>query len=498
MAESKEKDTKKPRTPFTRNTWLYIGSVIILIIVVVTFIGAPVATSTMGGSRLVFGRYGGEDIIYQPGNFFARQYEIVAQTLRDSGDTSNIELQLRLAWREAFNRAVLHKAIQQAAGQAGMSVSETRVDEMVAQDPRFLVNGRFDAAAYRSTSSQEQFALRKFHRENAKFDQVIEDTLTITPFSTAEKEFVAAMTGPQRSFDVVRFPFSDFPEDQVKQFVSENESLFVQLDLAVITLADRDEAEQIRAEAMTPGNPFGNLARTYSRDLYADQDGEIGEIYGHELQQELINPTDLDVILALSEGDVSLPIETTSGWSIYMVASRPNEPSLDNNSIISEARAYMQIYEQGRIQDYIRAEAEQFAVEARTAGFENAVAETGRDVLSTGFFPINYGNNQFFGQLQSREIPELSDAAFREQFFTTAFGLEVNGVSEPVILRQSALVLKLKEERPASEEDQEFITQYYDAIARQFYSREIETAFIDQDEFEDNFNQAFNRYVLGN
>jgi peptidyl-prolyl cis-trans isomerase D len=499
MAESKEKDTKKPRTPLTRSTWLYIGSIVILIIVVVTFIGAPVATSTMGSSRLVFGRYGGEDILYQPGNFFARQYEVVAQSLRDSGDTSNIELQLRLAWREAFNRTVLHKAVQQAAGSAGMTVSESRIDEMVAQDPRFLVNGRFDAAAYRNTSNQEQFALRNFHRENARFDQVIQDTLTVTPFSTAEREFVATMTGPQRSFEVVRFPFSEFPEEQVRQYVSENENLFTRLDLAVITLADRDEAERIRDDATTPGNPFGNLARTYSRDLYADQDGEIGEIYGHELQQELVNPDDLDVILALSEGDISSPVETTSGWSIYQAVAPASSPVPDEDAIIAEARSYMQMFEQGRIQDFVRAEAENFAVEARTSGLETAVAQADdRDILTTGFFPINYGNNQFFGQIESREIPELSDAAYREQFFTTAFSLDSDDISEPVILRESALVLKLADERPASEEDQDFITEYYDAIARQFYSREIETTFIDQDKLQDNFNQAFNRYVLGN
>ncbi|HKL21436.1 MAG TPA: hypothetical protein VJ904_06490, partial [Tichowtungia sp.] len=66
MAESKDTEKKNPRTPFTRNTWLYIGSVVILIIVVVTFIGAPVVTSATGSTRPVFGRYAGEEILYQP------------------------------------------------------------------------------------------------------------------------------------------------------------------------------------------------------------------------------------------------------------------------------------------------------------------------------------------------------------------------------------------------------------------------------------------------
>lgn len=504
MAEPTDTDKKKPRIPITRSTWLYIGSIVILVIVVVTFVGAPVITSTVGGRSLVFGSYDGEDIVYKPGNFFARQYEVVAQSLRDAGNGANLELQIRLAWREAFNRAVLHKAVLHTASDAGMVVSESKVDKMIAQDPRFLVNGRFDADAYRNTGNQERFSMRNFHRENAKFDQVVQDSLTGTQFSSAERDFVAAMTGPQRSFDVVRFPFSEFPEAQVELFVNENRDLFTRLDLAVVTLAEREEADRIRGDAMTPGNPFSNLARTYSRDLYADQDGEMGEVFGYELQQELTNPSDLDVLLALKEGDISEPVETTSGWSFYQAMSNPVVPAADNSQstknsgVLTEARSYMQIYEQGRIQDFVRAEAEQFAAAARTDGLEARAAQVRRKVLSTGFFPINYGNLQFFGQIQSSDIPDLSDAAYRDSFFQAAFTLAADEISDPILLRQSAVVLKLRGERPAPEESREFIVDYYEAIARQFYSQGIETAFIKEDLLKDNFNQAFTRYVMGN
>ena len=498
MAEPKDTEKKNPRTPFTRNTWLYIGSVVILVIVVVTFIGAPVISSAAGSNRPVFGRYAGEEILYQPGNFFARQYEVIAQSLRDAGDGANLELQLRLAWREAFNRTVLHKAVLDTASNAGVTVTEARVDEMIAQDPRFQQNGRFDAEAFRAASSQERFALRSFHRENAMFDRVITDALNGTKFSSAERGFVGAMTGPQRSFDVVRFPFSDFPDRQVSEFISENPALFTTLDLAIVTLADETEAERIRTDALEVGNPFGNLARTYSRDLYADQDGQIGEAYGYELQQELTDPDDLARLLSLNTGDISEPIETTSGWSIYRAEGEPQEPRLDDLELLSEGRSYLQTYEQGRIQDFVRAEAEAFAAAATIEGFTEVAGESSKEVLSTGRFPINYGNVQFFGRLQSQDIPELSDAAFREQFFETAFSLSENDVSEPILLRQSALVLQLREEFPVDEQDAEFISQVYDSIARQFYSEGIENAFVDDEKLTDNFVQAFNRYVIGN
>ncbi|MFP4153617.1 MAG: SurA N-terminal domain-containing protein [Alkalispirochaeta sp.] len=498
MAEPKDSEKKKPRTPLSRNTWLYIGSVIILIIVVVTFIGAPVATSTMGSQRLVFGRYGNDDIIYQPGNFFARQYEVIAQSLRDAGDQTSLEMQLRLAWREAFNRTVLHKAVIAEAENAGIAVSESRVDEMIAEDPRFQVNGRFDSDAYRATSNQERFTLRGFHRENAVFDQVIRDALTGTRFSSREKRFVGELTGPQRSFDVVRFPFSEFPEDQVLSFISENPDLFTTLDLSVVTLGTEEEAAEVRSRADEEGTPFGDLARTYSRDLYADQDGQIGPVFGYELQQELTNPADLAQLLELDEGEISPLIETTTGWAFYQADAEPTRSDVENEEVLSEARRYMEVYEQGRIQDFVRAEAERFAEVAGTDGFGAAAGSVGREILSTGFFPINYGNSQFFGQIRSNDIPDLSDAAYREDFFEIAFSLESEEVSEPILLRQSALVLRLRDERPVDDDDVEFITEYYDEIARQFYSDEIEAGFVDEEKLEDNFAQAFNRYVLGN
>ena len=446
---------------------------------------------------MVFGSYAGEEIRYQPGNFFARQYEAIAQSIRDSGQTADLDLQLRIAWREAFNRTVLHTAILHHAEEAGMDVSSARVDELIASDPRFQVNGRFDPQAYERVGSQERFALRTFHRESAIFDQFVTDVLAGVQTADTEREFVAAMSGPERSFDVVRFPFSDFPDAQVRVYAEENEQLFRTLDLAVVTLATEEEAQQIRAQAVEPGNPIGNLARTYSRDLYADQDGEIGSIYAYELQQEMINPDDIELLLALEPGEMSEPIETTAGWAFYEALAPSEAADLADEETLQTVRSYLQNFEQGRIQDFVQSEAERFVTGAQQSGLATFADSEGRDVFSTPFFPINYGNLQLFGRLESSQIPELSDAAFRESFFEAAFSLEGDAISEPVALRRSVLVMQLREERPAPESDVEFIEQYYDALLREFRSDGIESAFIDDDLFQDNFVQAFNRYVMG-
>ncbi len=499
MAEPVQKKESSRSNRDGRSRWLYVGSVIILVLVVVTFVGAPVVGGFGGSGNLVFGRYAGEEITYAPGNFFARQYEVIAQSLRDSENEMELEWQLRLAWRQAFNSAVLRTALLHQADRSRIRVTEERVDELVAQDPRFNRNGRFDAVAYRALGSQEQFQLRNFHRENEAFEKFVDDVLEGAPIAAGEREFVAGMASPERSFELVRFPFSRFPESQVVRFALEQPDRFSEINLAVVTLGNREEAQRIRGMAVEPGNPFAELARTYSRDLYADQGGEIGSLWGYELQQELLDPADLATVVALSAGEISQPVETTSGWSIYQAQENAVPFNQERTSAVSAARSYMQTFEQGRIQDFVRGEAEQF-VASFSPGEDSLFArasELGVEVIETQPFPVNYGNLPLFGRVQASLAPDLSDAAFRESFFITAFSLEDGELSEPVSLRQSVVVLRLLEERDLGEDGGFIVREFYPSLHRQFQSDGIEAAFVIDELLQDNFAAAFNRYVLG-
>lgn len=494
--DKRERDKK---TIGGRSKGLYIGSVIILVLVVVTFVGAPVVGGMGGSGNLVFGRYAGEDIAYAPGNFFARQYEGVAQQLRDSGNEMDIEWQLRLAWRQAFNSTVLRTAILHTARQSGARVSEERIDERIARDPRFNQNGRFDVAAYRATGNQERFQLRNFHRENTLFERVVEDILGGAPISPREVEFVANMSGPERSFDVVRFPFSRFPESQVVLYAQDEAELFAELNLSVITVATEEEAQRVRQQATEPGNPFGELARTFSRDAFADQNGEIGSVWGYELQQELLSPESLTALINLSPGDISTPVETTSGWAIYRAEEGVVPFSADRPEAVATARSFMQTFEQGRIQDFVRDEATQFVAsfDPATESLNARAGEIGLSVASTNFFPINFGNQQIFNTPRATDIPDLTEAANRERFFEIAFALEEDQLSEPVLLRQAVIVLRLREERDLGEDGGFIVREFYDSLHQQFLSEEVEDAYVQRDLLQDNFNQAFNRFILG-
>ena len=493
---AKEEKQKAPERG-GRSKVLYIGSIVILVLVIVTFVGAPAVTGSIGGqANLVFGRYNGQDIAYRPGNYFARQYDTIAQSLRGAADQFQLEFQLRMAWREAFNRAVLHTAVLQRAEDSGIRVSERKIDEMIASDPRFSENGRFSTEAYRRLSNQERFALRGFYRETATFQRFVDDVLGTARASEAERSFFGAMSGPERSFSVVRFGFDEFPLTQVRTFAQENPELFTQLQLAVITVGSQEEANQMRTQAESQS--FGDVARTFSRDLYADRGGEIGRVDAHQIQRELVHVSDLERIAALQTGQTSTPVQTTGGWSIYRALENPQPLNAEDEVSLERVRDYMRAFEPGRVQDWVRSEAESFARTAREVGFSAAADQAERAVLQTPFFAINYGNTPYFSRVHSAEMSDLAEAAYREDFFRALFALEADNVGNPIVLSESAIVVQLREERPTQADSAEFLTEYYDAIAQQFNSDHFQAAFVDNSRLQDGFAQAFNRYVLGN
>lgn len=490
----------EPRTKIsTRRPFLYLFSVIILVIIVVTFIGAPLITQTAGGSRrLVFGSYRGEEIVYSPGNYFARTYQQTAARVRDQGQDTNLQTQLRQIWRQAFNQTLFHTAVMQQAEQSGLVVSESRVDREIAQHPRFQENGSFSAEAYRQTASQERFNLRSYLREQAIQQRYVADKLQAMKTSPGEIEFVQEMASPERRFRYVAFDYTDYPREEVLSFAEENLELFRRIDLSVITVTgDEAEAERIREQIANRESTFEEMARAHSADQFADTGGDMGRRYFYELEPNVEDTEQLEQVFDLPEGELSPVIAARNGWVIYRV-NQPAQPlDLDNEDAIADVRSYLSTFERGRIEDYMAEQAASFRATATESGFADAATSRGLSVNQTGYFPINYGNIPVFGRVNSQDSDVLSRAAFRESFFVTAFSLEQEEVSEPVSLRNALVVLQLEDEREASDDSVAFLDSYYPFLVQQYQSEELQRTLLDPQYYEDNFARAFARIVRG-
>lgn len=498
MAQSNEgQGNDRAATP-PKNRFLYIFSVFVLVLVVVAFVGGPALGSIGGGERLVFGAYNGEDIVYRPGNYFARERETIGQqqAAMDSGDLP-LETQLYQVWRYAYDRAVFHEAVMQKAAAAGVQVSETEVTERLTQMPRFQEGGRFSPDRYEAVSGGELFTLRANIREDLVHETVVDDYLGFDVDWAAEEEFVVSLATPERRFKMVRFLFEDFPDENVVAYANENADLFRRVRVSTISLSgSREDAEEIRRQAIERTATFEDLARSHSTDGFAESGGDAGYQYYYELERDVTDPASLDAVLDLAPGEVSDVLETPFGWIIYRVDEAPLPIDTTDEEQLATVRSYLNTFQRGRIEDYAYEVAEGFAESARADGFDQATQQIGKTVDTTSYFPINYGSLPFYGRPQVDDAA-ISDAATREDFYRTLFALELGQISTPVVLRNFVAVFMLDDERSLSEEQLAEVRDEYTAVARQLVVSEIEVAVRNPDLHEDGFNRAFSRYVLG-
>ncbi len=501
MAAKKQRDVeeKKPKaSQFNRHPALYIGSVIILVIIVVTFVGGPIAGGGTQQGKIVFGEYDGEEIAYVPGNYFARQYEAIANQVRSSGDNTNLELQLRMIWREAFNRTVFHTAVTQRAERAGMKISESRVDREIAQMPQFRENGRFSAERYQNTPSQERFALRRFVQESLMYEQVIRDVVQQTKVADPEIDFFRSMAGPERRFSFVSIPFSEFPEEELISYAEENPELFRSAELSVITTrGTREEAEEIRRQAVERQSTFEDLAREHSAGGLAEQGGDMGRVFAYELERDLTEPEDVEAVLSTTEGEISPVVETPAGWAFYRANASVRDFDSSDEQALEAVRSYMDTFQRGYVEDFVRERAASLAEAARQSSFEQAASQEGLEIAETPFFPINYGDSPYFSQLNQEEGEQIAEASRTERFYVEGFSLREGEVSEPIVLRQSVVVMRMDEQRDVPEEETESLTDYYPYLVQQNQSQQVRLSFVRDEKLEDNFAETFGRYVQG-
>jgi hypothetical protein len=296
----------------------------------------------------------------------------------------------------------------------------------------------------------------------------------------------------------VSIPFSEFPEEELISYAEENPEQFRSAELSVITTrGTREEAEEIRRQAVERESTFEDLAREHSTGALAEQGGDMGRIFAYELERDLTQPEDVEEVLSTAEDEFSPVIETPTGWAFYRVNSPTRDFDPEDQQTIEAVRSYLTTFQRGYIEDFVREQAASFAEAARQTSFEEAASQEELEVAETPFFPINYGDSPFFSQLNQEEGQRIAEASQTERFYLEGFSLRDGEVSEPIVLRQSVVVLRMDEERSVTEEDTEFLTDYYPYLIQQNQSRQVRLSFVQDELLEDNFAQTFGRYILG-
>ena len=100
--------------------FLFIGTVVILVIVIVAFVFVPaIVPNTQRGEELVFGYYNKVPIKYVRDNYFYQVLQYITRNQQPSTDDPNYIFTVRQMWRQAYEEAAIRIGILDEVKQAG-------------------------------------------------------------------------------------------------------------------------------------------------------------------------------------------------------------------------------------------------------------------------------------------------------------------------------------------------------------------------------------------
>ena len=403
-----------------------------------------------GPGNIVFGTYEGHDIVLLPGKLFRRGTRQACQPGEKPGPAGYARYGSQMVWYQAFINTAEHVAILLQAEKAGASVSEDAVDKALLSFPGYMDDsGRFSETRYASTSAADRDATRKLTRESLLTNIFASDIINGVKAGTQETDFVKSMASTERSFTFVSLPFSSFPNEAVRAYADANKARFLHIKLSRILIKSGEtQATEIRKKILDKTSTFDELAKTYSKDEYADKGGDMGWRYAYDVEADFDAKETAQKVLTLKAGELSDVLKGTFGWLIYRCDSEAIAPDFSNATVLEDVKSYLNRYEKGKVEDYFNGKAAQLATRAAAVGFDKAAQEAGLKVASTELFPVNLGNVFSFAPL--RAVPDTetpTNAVYNEDFFIKAFSLAKDKVSAPIVLDDRVLVMKLKEER---------------------------------------------------
>ncbi|MDA3958561.1 MAG: peptidylprolyl isomerase [Oceanispirochaeta sp.] len=484
-----------------RQKKLMTGTIVILVFTIISFVLVPaMAGSSRNSGSMVFGKYGGKMISFKQGNYFSQQVESVNNMYRDSmGGTGNVDFLRQLIWRSAFNQTVVRTAILEEMNVSGMNVSSTRIDRGIVESGMFSSNNRFDETAYLNTTATRLKEIRTSLAEDLTVQTYYLDTIYNQKRSSQMMDFLLDMGNPEKNFAYASFPYSSFPEEQIKAYGNENAKLFEEISLKRITIKSKeDEAATILKKLEAGEQSFEDLAKTYSKDSYAEDGGTMGSTFKYTLLS-FLNEEQASSVMSLASGTHSTLINSDGSWYIFMAETAATSPDFSSVALISTIRSYMEREEVGIIEDFLMGKAEEMALLAHTSNLSEAAAQFGSESGETGFIAPVYGSVPFIVNSpgNKKDSSLLSAAAFSDEFFEKVFVLKTPGeTSQPMVLDRSVVVFSLLEEQKGfsyPDEYKDYIRTELGNELSQYKQSQLQNIFMASPKFKDNFTSTYNR-----
>jgi hypothetical protein len=483
---------------FKANPFVFIGTIVVLIIVIIAFVLVPAIVPSAGGpvADLTFGSYNRVPINYVPGNYFSQVQENIARYMQNSISENNYQMANYQIWREAFEETVIHTGILDEMKSAGYKAPENVVDREVARLPQFQENGRFSITRYRKMDNTTRIALWR-EVQDSFTEQRYRSDITGLRIPSKEGAFIRAMAERERRFTMAVLPFSTYPNEEIAAYALAHPELFRITHLSKITVNSSDrEARQVLASIKDGTRTFEEAAQAQSQDSYADRGGDMGSKMAFELSSEVPDAQEREGVIATAPGEYSPIVKVPSGWAFFRIEEASYPSNAEDPLILDKIRTYMMDFERGHVEDWLIGQAREFSAALAESDFDSALAEKeGLEKRSFGPVPLNYGGLDLFTTLASQSVTELLSAESNENFWRIAFSTPLNTPSEPLVIGNTVLVLYPEEEIIKDEAALGNIETIYSSYWISYNAdQNLRSYFLNNGKLDDKFMSVFLQY----
>ncbi|MFC1238169.1 peptidyl-prolyl cis-trans isomerase [Treponema vincentii] len=501
-----------------KNT-LAIGSIIILVFSVITFVFIPAAGGQAGSNaKTMLGKWKNKRLDYTADGLFLREYRQLRSSAEMRGylrsdNKAQQEFMERQIMRTAFNASMIQLAAQEEALNAGFYLPNKNINRALIS---FYTDstGAYSEKLYNETSEQQRLAYRRQVIDYLTAQRYIEDNFGTydnifgLKTSSAETAFVQKMAEKERIFNYVVFEESQFPQEKIREYGEEHADLFAEHNLLMLTFTSQEDANKT-AQALEKGEiTFEDAVITNSTKVGTDSNGKLLSPYRTTVNRTFPESKDLDTVLKLGVDEVSPVVKTSYGYAIVKCTAPVTAADFTLTETQNRVFSYMKSNERGIIEDYLEQKAKTFAEAAKIGGFAHEASVNDLVVQTSNPITLNYGNAAILPQISAQSDSFFAAGIRNENFYKKAFALKTAEISEPILLGSNVLVLQLEEEKTGSEETQNDIATSYRQFASIWYYEYPlamlayqqlswgQQTFIDfvlnSKNFTDNFNTVFN------
>jgi parvulin-like peptidyl-prolyl isomerase len=468
--------------------------VILGLLAIVLVVGVFPSFGTGGQSSSIrFGSYDGNPIEFSFGNYFYRQYQNQAQQNRSGGESASYQI-----WRSAFESTVFHTALTNMAEAVGIRVAEPTLNRAIIDSGAYHRDGKFDVSVYEQASLESRNQLKTQYQENLPVQMVMEDISTVLT-APGEFSYIVELGDSARSFSYVVFDHEAYPDALAQEYAQNHPSLFTLIDISVITVGDRVQAEELRSAIVAGETTFEDAARMNSLDSFSAEGGRAGTWYLYELQGNFSNPEEVNALFSAQEGEITQAFDAPGGAVLYRVEGSPFLPDFADTEVLADVKTYIGTHETELIASYVEQEAQEFTNLVATEGdFDRAAQRAGVSVISVDATPINVGGSSYLtGFSYTDPRGHLNNLSSDTDAMRTLYTIPVGSVSDPIEADGRFIVAQVTGETGMDAEMREYLELVYPYMSQSQSQQDMIQAVFTSDKLQDNFLMTYMEEIMG-